>query len=580
VPYKIPVVMSALDAVRAFADGQPVGFHETVAMKLAAWGFEVAPAGSKPGMPLVTKHKQAFAANILSDLDYDHAINRRDPVLLQSDDQPGIIVPDLTVFLIGPGRGIPGDGVLAIVARLNPDGTSAYTNPLGVPMPGMSTGGMTGFGQLVPGIMSANTVVATIPLPTELSSQGEFNVTAGHVLAFTGSTAGQLLGKIPFVGSGIALAQSAAELAMGEGTAHQWIQFFVDVAKGGGGIAGTFARVAIPGLSTIQVFADFTSGDWRQITQGIVTLALAPLAAMFGPAGSAGQEAGRFLSGKIFDYFAGREADAAAEVAGLESGMGVAPGEIAGEAALQYQYAQQKAVEQGLLQQVMLQEAEATTALVFGDLATQQAQAAQDIVDVTSALTAPDGTPPTVEAVAAATGQDIQTVADITGQPVLPPLEESVPTPVDVLGSDLTLQQAQVTQDIVDVASALTAPDGTPPTVEAVAAATGQDIQIVADTLAFVDVPVDVSVPVEVPVDESDITGQPVLPPLEESAPVEVVPVVEVTPAPAPYTGPRWPGTNVGVWIPCDWNPYFSCVVYFGEAEFYAYVTGGGVIRG
>lgn len=557
--YRIPVVTSAMDAVRAFAEGQPVGVPEDVAMTLTNWGFHMTPAKSVPGLPLITKQKAKHAADILSEVDYDHSVNSQDPVMVQADDQPGISVPDLTVLLIGPGRGVPGDGVLAVVARMNPDGTPAYVNPLGVPgvvdLPTFApvptppgTVGLAGFGQIVPGVPATQAVIASIPLPTAISSQGEFNVTAGHILSFTGSAAGQVLGKIPFVGSGISIAQAGAELSMGEGTAHQWINFFVQVAQGGGGIAGTAARVAIPGLGTLQVISDFTSGDSRSIAQGIATLVTAPLSIMFGPAGSAAQQAARWITGKVYDYFAAREADAAAEAAGLATGLGLAPGEIAGEQALMASYAAQKAVDQGLLQAVQLQSAQDLTTQVFGDLAVQQAQQTQDIQAIAESMASQDGVLPLPETVAAATGLDVGTVADAMGVPVTPP---------DAI-MDVTLTPAvePVPTEVTDI--------------------TGQPVLPPLDTmtepLTAPATPLDEIVPVDTTV---DTTGTPTTPEAEVT-PVTVAP----TPAPAPYTGPVWPGPGVAVAIPCSWNPSLTCTVYFGEAEFYAYVQGGGTFRG
>jgi hypothetical protein len=563
VPYKIPVVVSAMDAVRAFAQGQPVGVPENVAVTLTNWGFHMTPAGSLPGVPLVTKAKAKHAANILSDVDYDHALNSRDPVMGQYDDQAGIAVPDLTVLLIGPSRHVSGDSMLAVIARLNPDGSPAYVNPLGVPPPpgilssgrvidgvfydfGMAppiqAAGFAGFGQMVAGVPSGRTVVATIPLPTTLASQGEFNVTAGHVLAFTGSTAGQLLGKIPFVGSGISIAQSGAELAMGEGTANQWVQFFVNIVQGGGGIAATAARVAIPALGTLQVFADFTSSDSRSIAQGIATLMTAPLAIMFGPLGGAAQQAARWITGKVYDYFSDRAAEAETDRMTQE---------IVSEGMREYNYAQQRAVEQGLLQQVQLESMQATTEQVFGDLAAQQAQQTQDIRDVAVSMADAQNIIPSPEVIADVTGLDVGTVSDALGVP---------PTPSAVM--DITLTPiTSAPPDITDITGQPVLP---PLAVEDPGYQAPPDVVPVEDVIP-VDLPPEEIIPVDV---------------APEVPPEAMPPVVDVTPPPAPYTGPIWPGPNVGIVIPCSWNPTLNCVVYFGEAEFYAYVQGGGSIRG
>lgn len=60
-------------------------------------------------------------------------------------------------------------------------------------------------------------------------------------------------------------------------------------------------------------------------------------------------------------------------------------------------------------------------------------------------------------------------------------------------------------------------------------------------------------------------------------------PIVSPAPAPveaAPAPVAPWPAGGLAVAIPCSWAPELTCTVYFGQAEYEAYIAGGGEVRG
>jgi len=317
-----PVVTSAVDALRAFVRRQPVAFPHTVAEQLAQWGFSISPLTDN-GISPIDVRRATLAADILSGVGRDFTLNAPDPIQTQDDDQPAVSVPDLTVLITGPLSGQSGDGTLVVIARLNVDGTPAYSNPDGVLLPRryLPTNGLTGmrgFGQADLGPEpSRGVVIATVPLSTASMQDLGVAVTAGQVVAFSGTVAGQVLAKVPFIGGVVSAAYSGAEMAE-RPTGSNIVQFIVDVATGGGGIAGQIARIAVPGLGTLQAIADFAAGDARSIMQGIATVLTAPVAILYGPLGAAAQGAARWLAGKVYDWFHEREVNAAFDQASAQ----------------------------------------------------------------------------------------------------------------------------------------------------------------------------------------------------------------------------------------------------------------------